>query len=158
MSRPVVVIPACTTLIEGYVFDAVGRKYTAAVAEVAECQPLLVPVGPRMSDIGSLLEVADAILLTGSRSNVGPEHYGEETPIKLDALDPLRDALHRPLDPGDLISHATRRIQQKHQVDAYRTRIILHPIQHHRLLPEARPHRRVHARLPDNSVVLLRLG
>jgi hypothetical protein len=27
MSRPIVVIPACTTLIEGYIFDAVGRKY-----------------------------------------------------------------------------------------------------------------------------------
>jgi putative glutamine amidotransferase len=97
MSRPIVVIPACTTLIEGYVFDAVGRKYTAAVAEVAECQPLHVPVGAGMSDIGAILEVADAILLTGSRSNVAPEHYGEETPIRPDALDPFRDALTLPL-------------------------------------------------------------
>ena len=85
MSRPIVVIPACTTLIEGYVFDAVGRKYSAAVAEVADCQPLLMPVGPGVSDIGSILEVADAILLTGSRSNVAPEHYGEKTPILPDA-------------------------------------------------------------------------
>jgi putative glutamine amidotransferase len=97
MSRPIVVIPACTTLIEGYVFDAVGRKYTAAVAEVAECQPLHMPVGAGISDIGAILEVADAILLTGSRSNVAPEHYGEETPIKPDALDPFRDALTLPL-------------------------------------------------------------
>jgi putative glutamine amidotransferase len=63
MSRPVVVIPACTRLIEGYVFDAVARKYTAAVAEVAECQPLFIPVGPGVSDIGAILDVADAILL-----------------------------------------------------------------------------------------------
>ena len=97
MSRPIVVVPACTTLIEGYTFDAVGRKYTAAIAEVAECQPLHVPVGTGMSDIGAILEVADAILLTGSRSNVAPEQYGEETPIKPDALDPLRDALTLPL-------------------------------------------------------------
>ena len=69
MSRPVVIIPACTTLIEGYVFDAVGRKYTAAVAEVAECQPLLIPVGPGISDIGSLLEVADAILFLASSAS-----------------------------------------------------------------------------------------
>ena len=55
MSRPIVVIPACTELIEGHIFDAVGRKYSAAVAEVAECQPLLVPVGPGMTDIGCLL-------------------------------------------------------------------------------------------------------
>ena len=97
MNRPVVVIPACTKLIEGHIFDAVGRKYSAAVAEVAECQPLLVPVGPGMTDIGSIFEVADAILLSGSVSNVAPEHYGEETPIMPDRLDPLRDALTLPL-------------------------------------------------------------
>ena len=83
MSRPVVVIPACTKLIEGHIFDAVGRKYSAAIAEVAECQPLLVPVGPGMTDIGSIFEVADAILLSGSVSNVAPEHYGEETPLMM---------------------------------------------------------------------------
>jgi putative glutamine amidotransferase len=97
MSRPIVIIPACTKLIEGYEFDAVGRKYSAAVAEVAECQPLLVPLGPTMPDIGSVLEVADAILLTGSRSNVAPEHYGKEIPIMPDRLDLVRDALTLPL-------------------------------------------------------------
>jgi putative glutamine amidotransferase len=97
MSRPVVVIPACTKLIEDDIFDAVGRKYSTAVAEVAECQPLLVPLGAGTTDIGSVLEVADAILLSGSRSNVAPEHYGEEAPIKPDRLDPLRDALTLPL-------------------------------------------------------------
>jgi len=97
MSRPIVVIPACTKLIEGHAFDAVGRKYSTAIAEVAECQPLLVPVGPGMADIGAIFEVADAILLSGSVSNVAPEHYGEETPIKPDALDPLRDSLTLPL-------------------------------------------------------------
>jgi putative glutamine amidotransferase len=97
MSRPIVVIPACTKIIDGHAFDAVGRKYAAAVAEVAECQPLLVPVGAGMTDIAAVLELADAILLSGSRSNVAPEHYGEETPINPDALDPLRDAVTLPL-------------------------------------------------------------
>ena len=95
MSRPIVVIPACTKLIDGDIFDAVGRKYAAAVADVAECQPLLVPAG--MADIPTLLEVADAILLSGSRSNVAPQHYGEETPLMEDRLDPVRDALTLPL-------------------------------------------------------------
>ena len=97
MSRPIVVIPACTKIIEGHAFDAVGRKYAAAIADVAECQPLLVPVGPGMTDLGTVLEVADGILLSGSVSNVAPEQYGEEAPIKPDALDPLRDALTLPL-------------------------------------------------------------
>jgi putative glutamine amidotransferase len=97
MSRPIVVIPACTKLIEGHPFDAVGRKYSAAVAEVAECQPLIAPLGASMADIGAVLDVADAILLSGSLSNVAPQHYGEQTPIKPDALDPERDALTLPL-------------------------------------------------------------
>jgi putative glutamine amidotransferase len=96
MSRPIVVIPSCTKVIEGDPFDAVGRKYSAAIAEVAECQPLLVPLGVGI-DIGSILEVADAILLSGSRSNVAPEHYGTEPTLRPDAADPARDALTLPL-------------------------------------------------------------
>jgi putative glutamine amidotransferase len=95
MSRPIVVIPTCTKLIDGDVFDAVGRKYATAVAEVAECQPLLVPAG--MADIATLLEIADAILLSGSPSNVAPQHYGDEAPLLEDRLDPVRDALTLPL-------------------------------------------------------------
>lgn len=95
MSRPIVVIPACTKLIDDDVFDAVGRKYATAVAEVAECQPVLVPAG--MADIPALLEVADAILLSGSPSNVAPTHYGDEPPLLADRLDPVRDALTLPL-------------------------------------------------------------
>jgi putative glutamine amidotransferase len=96
MSRPIVVIPSCTKVIEGDPFDAVGRKYSAAITEVAECQPLLVPLGVGI-DIGSILDVADAILLSGSRSNVAPEHYGEQLPLMPERLDPLRDALTLPL-------------------------------------------------------------
>ena len=97
MSRPIVAMPACTKLIEGDVYDAVGRKYAAAIAEVAECQPLLIPVGPGMADIGAILEIANAVLLTGSRSNVASEHYDEEVKVNPDRLDPLRDALTLPL-------------------------------------------------------------
>ena len=97
MSRPVVILPACTKLLENDVFEAVGRKYAAAVAEVAECLPLIAPVGAGTADIAAVLEVADAILLAGSPSNVAPEHYGEEPPIKPAALDPLRDAFTLPL-------------------------------------------------------------
>ncbi len=97
MSRPIVIIPACTKSIGGLDFDAVGRKYTAAVAEVAECQPLLVPVGPGLSDIGALLEIADAILLSGSLSNVNPSLYSDEKPLKPRSLDAARDAVTLPL-------------------------------------------------------------
>ena len=97
MSRPIVVIPACTKMIDGHAFDCVGRKYSAAIAEVADCQPLLVPLGAGMADISAVLEIADAILLSGSVSNVAPEHYGKETPLRPEAADPARDALTLPL-------------------------------------------------------------
>jgi len=98
MSRPVVIIPCDTKVIEEMVFDAVGRKYSAAVAEVAECQPLLAPLGPSMLDMGALLDIADGILLSGSVSNVHPSLYGlDEPPLNAGALDHERDSLTLPL-------------------------------------------------------------
>lgn len=97
MSRPLVIIPACTKDIGGLDFDAVGRKYTAAVAEVAECQPLLVPVGAGLSDIGALLDIADGVMLTGSLSNVEPVHYGTEKMLRPETMDRARDAITLPL-------------------------------------------------------------
>jgi putative glutamine amidotransferase len=98
MTRPIVIIPSCTTVIEGHVFDAVSRKYSTAVAEIAECQPLLAPLGASMADVAALLGVADGILLSGSLSNVHPSHYGsEEPPLNAAALDPARDGLTLPL-------------------------------------------------------------
>ncbi len=97
MSRPIVVIPCCTKTIEGYTFDAVSRKYSAAVAMVAECQPLLIPLDAALVDIGAVLDVADGILFSGSPSNIAPAHYGEEDPVLPDSLDPARDAVTLPL-------------------------------------------------------------
>lgn len=97
MSRPIVIIPADTKVIETLTFDAVGRKYSAAVAEVAECQPLLVPLEAALVDIGAILEIADGILLSGSVSNVHPSLYGTEQPLRPETMDPARDAVTLPL-------------------------------------------------------------
>ena len=98
MSRPIVVIPCCTKTFEGYTFDAVSRKYSAAVAQVAECQPLLIPLDAALVDIGAVLDVADGILFSGSPSNISPEHYapGEE-PVLPNQLDQARDLVTLPL-------------------------------------------------------------
>lgn len=97
MSRPIVIIPADTKVIETLTFDAVGRKYSAAVAEVAQCQPLLVPLEAALVDIGAILEIADGILLSGSVSNVHPRHYGTEEPLRPETMDDARDAVTLPL-------------------------------------------------------------
>ncbi|RUO97915.1 gamma-glutamyl-gamma-aminobutyrate hydrolase family protein [Hyphomicrobium sp.] len=97
MSRPVVVIPCSTETVSGLISDTVGRKYCAAVAEGSECQPLLLPVGKGLSDIGSVLAIASGILLTGAISNVHPENYGLEEPVLPEAIDRDRDAVTLPL-------------------------------------------------------------
>jgi putative glutamine amidotransferase len=97
MRRPIVVIPCCTKIIGGLIFDTVGRKYSAAVAEVAECQPLLMPLGPSMADVDVILDIADGILLSGSLSNVEPVHYGDELPLDPSTVDRDRDAVTLPL-------------------------------------------------------------
>ena len=97
MSRPIIVIPCCSKNIAGLTFDAVGRKYSAAVAEVAECQPLLMPLGKSMADVGAVLDIADGILLPGSLSNVEPLHYRRRTAARSSAVDRDRDALTLPL-------------------------------------------------------------
>ncbi len=97
MSRPIIVIPSCTKVIDEYVFDSVSRRYSAAVAQAAECQPLLIPLEEALVDIGAILEVADGIFLSGSPSNVAPSHYSAEAPVLPESLDPARDALTLPL-------------------------------------------------------------
>jgi putative glutamine amidotransferase len=97
MSRPIVVIPGCTKQIGDYTFDAVSRRYSAAIAEVADCQPLLIPLEEALVDIGAVLAIADGILLSGSPSNIEPKHYSSEAPALPDQLDPARDALTLPL-------------------------------------------------------------
>lgn len=97
MSRPIVVIPCCTKIIDTYTFDAVSRKYSSAVAQVAECQPLLIPLERALVDVGAVLDVADGILFSGSPSNVAPGHYSDEAPVLPEQIDPARDAVTLPL-------------------------------------------------------------
>ncbi len=97
MSRPIVVIPCCSKRIDDYTFDAVSRQYSAAVAQVAECQPLLIPLDTALADIGAILAIADGILLSGSPSNISPDRYSDEPPFLPDKLDPARDAVTLPL-------------------------------------------------------------
>lgn len=97
MSRPIVVIPACSKTIDEDTFDAVSRKYSAAVAEVAQCQPLLIPLEAALVDIEAVLSIADGVVLTGSPSNIAPHHYSDERPVRPEKLDPARDSLTLPL-------------------------------------------------------------
>ncbi|MCX9156415.1 gamma-glutamyl-gamma-aminobutyrate hydrolase family protein [Niveibacterium sp. 24ML] len=97
MKKPVVLVPACSKQLGAHPFNAVGKKYLDAVADVALCQPLLVPVLGDTPDIDALLDLADGVMLTGSVSNVHPSHFDQPIHNPALPLDPARDAVTLPL-------------------------------------------------------------
>ncbi len=96
--RPVIGIIGNSALIGGdYPAHAGGTMNSAAVAEVAEAMPLLIPADPNYVSVEELLEVCDGFLLTGGRPNVHPEEYGEAPTEAHGAFDRCRDAITLPL-------------------------------------------------------------
>ncbi|GAA5184304.1 gamma-glutamyl-gamma-aminobutyrate hydrolase family protein [Niveibacterium umoris] len=97
MKKPIVLVPACSKMLGLHPFNAVGKKYLDAVAQVADCQPLLIPVLGDTPDLDALLDLADGVMLTGSPSNVHPSHFDQPVRNPDLPLDPARDAVTLPL-------------------------------------------------------------
>ena len=98
MTRPVVGIIGNSALLnDSYPAHAGGVMNSQAVAQVADCIPLLIPADPRYMTVPELLEVCDGFLLTGGRPNVHPSEYGEEETPAHGAFDRSRDAITLPL-------------------------------------------------------------
>jgi len=95
--KPVVLIPSCNRMVGDYPFHIAGKKYADAV-RLAGALPLVVP--PIASDdLDEVLSLADGVLLTGSPSNVHPQHFGEQVLDEALPLDPERDDWTLPLVP-----------------------------------------------------------
>ena len=100
MSRlPLIGIPADRRLYGKHYFHMVGEKYIEAVAQGAGAVPVLVPALGSEIDLPSLLDACDGLLLTGSASNVEPQHYGGPASEPGTLHDPDRDATTLPLIP-----------------------------------------------------------
>ena len=96
-ARPLVLVPACNRMLGELCYHVAALKYVDAV-RLAGCQPLIVPsVAP--PDVDALLDVAHGLLLTGSPSNVHPQHYAETVLDESLPLDPARDAWILPIIP-----------------------------------------------------------
>jgi putative glutamine amidotransferase len=94
---PVVGIPACLVVPDRFGFHQVGDKYVTSVIDGAGCVPLLIPALGERLDPDDLLAGLDGLLITGSPSNVAPQHYGGP-PARLGSLgDPARDSTTLPL-------------------------------------------------------------
>jgi putative glutamine amidotransferase len=69
-----------------------GDKYARAIKTASAAQPVLFPLADA-SQIPSLLEWVDGVMLTGSASNVHPAHFGQAVEDPSLPLDPERDAI-----------------------------------------------------------------
>src|SRR5262245_15873545 len=71
MTRPVVGVIGNTHIVENrFPAQLVGERNLRAVADVCGALPLMFAGNPHITDIPSLLDVVDGIVLTGARANV----------------------------------------------------------------------------------------
>ena len=94
---PIIGVPMCVKHLDNHNFHTVGEKYLTAIIEAAGAYPLSFPaLGEAISPL-ALLSHLDAVLFTGSPSNVAVQHYGG-APDRADSpQDPGRDAITLPL-------------------------------------------------------------
>lgn len=88
MQRPVIGVVACTRMVGVEPGQAVMSRYLDAALRYADVAALLVPTLPDLIEARELAPRLDALLLTGSPSNIEPHRYG------------LADAGEGPFDPG----------------------------------------------------------
>jgi len=91
--RPLVGLPADTHENGGFLYHSIGDKYVRAVAEVAQCVPVMIPALADAVDLDHLLDHVDGIVMTGAVSNVHPPRYGEAATADHEPYDFHRDDL-----------------------------------------------------------------
>lgn len=79
---------ACCREVEGEPAQAVKHRYLEGVSRYASAVPLIVPGNQKVENAAALVARLDAVLLTGSNSNIAPARYGST------------DAERQPVDAG----------------------------------------------------------
>jgi putative glutamine amidotransferase len=91
-NRPVIGISACRRPFMDRHIHGVLEQYLAAIGEVAEAIPVMLPaMGDAMLD-ETVLDRLDGVFLTGSPSNIEAHHYGGVASLNGSDQDPQRDA------------------------------------------------------------------
>ena len=94
MPRPLVGVIGHAHLVnDRYPAQLVGEKNLRAVVDVADALPVMFAGAPDITDIGSLLDAVDGVLLTGGRSNVHPARFNVEPHPSHEPYDEDRDAV-----------------------------------------------------------------
>jgi putative glutamine amidotransferase len=94
MRKPVIGVIGTYFKAEGrFPVQMAGERNLRAVAEVAGALPLIMPGIPDVTDIPTLLDIVDGVLLTGARANVHPTRFGTEPNPAYEPYDEGRDAV-----------------------------------------------------------------
>lgn len=98
MTKPVVGVIGSSRLLEDR-FDCqiTGYNNFLAASHVAGALPVMFAGNPDVTDIGSLLDTVDGILLTGARANVHPECFNTTPHERYEPYDHARDQTALPL-------------------------------------------------------------
>jgi putative glutamine amidotransferase len=96
-AKPLVAIATDRVERYGHPAHTLLHGYVDAVASTAGALPLALPADPDAIDFESLVANVDGVVLTGSPSNVAPQHYGSDATPAPSTLDPARDATVLPL-------------------------------------------------------------
>src|SRR5580692_7098295 len=88
--HPIVGIPACAKLVNGYPRHDTPARYATAVLGGAGAVPIMIP--PIGEAALAVLDRLDGLLLPGSPSNVHPSHYDGGDSQTPDSHDLERDA------------------------------------------------------------------
>jgi putative glutamine amidotransferase len=75
--RPVIGITACNRTVGSELAQAVMNRYVRAAMQYADVAALLIPALPDLMDAMEVVGRLDAVMLTGSPSNVEPARYGD---------------------------------------------------------------------------------
>src|SRR5258708_31698245 len=83
MRKPVVGVIGNAHRVENrFTTQMVGERNLRAIADVTGALPLMFAGTPEITDIETLLETVDGILLTGARANVHPTRFGLEADVR----------------------------------------------------------------------------
>lgn len=74
--RPLIGVIACERVVEGEPAQAVKHRYLEAVERHAHAVPVVIPTNQPEENAVEIVDRLDALLLTGSGSNIEPMRYG----------------------------------------------------------------------------------
>ena len=92
ITKPLIGVPADRRIVEPHPFHMVGEKYATAIRDGAGALPIIVPALGDSIDADDYLARIDGLFLTGSPSNVEPQHYAGEASREGTLHDRHRDA------------------------------------------------------------------